>query len=281
MSAWRLLSAAEQVAAHLAKELAAGRWSGQMAGVYTLACELGVSRNTIEAALRQLEKEGLLVPQGAGRRRQIPKSVGGPQAHPLRVALLVSEPADRRPDYVVDLQHRLAEAGHEVFHTAKTLSDLGMDVRRVARLVRETNADAWVVNAASREVLEWFAAQPLPVFALFGRRGQLPIAGIGPDKLPALAEATRTLIGLGHRRIVLLTRRRRRLPVPGALERGFLKELSEAGIPTGDYNLPDWVESVEGFHTRLHSLFRVTPPTALVLDEPPFVTATLQFCCSQ
>ena len=138
-----------------------------------------------------------------------------------------------------------------------------------------------MVNAASREVLEWFAGQPLPVFALFGRRGGLPIAGIGPDKLPALAEAARVLIARGHRRIVLLTRRRRRLPTPGMVERGFLSELEAAGIPIGDYNLPDWEDSIEGFHARLHALFRLTPPTALILDEAPFVTAALQFCSSQ
>jgi DNA-binding LacI/PurR family transcriptional regulator len=126
-------------------------------------------------------------------------------------------------------------------------------------------------------VLEWFCTQPTPAFALFGRRAGLPIAATGPDKPPALAAATRYLIGLGHRRIVLLVRRMRRLPEPGRSERAFLAQLEHHGIRTGVFNLPDWEETREGFQTILNSLFRVTPPTALIVDEAPFFAATQQF----
>jgi DNA-binding LacI/PurR family transcriptional regulator len=61
-------------------------------------------------------------------------------------------------------------------------------------------------------VLEWFAAQPEPSFAIFGRRGGLPIAATGPEKATATMAATRELIRLGHRRIVFMVRPRRRLP---------------------------------------------------------------------
>ena len=105
----------------------------------------------------------------------------------------------------------------------------------------------------------------------------MPIAGAGPDKLPALAAAMRHLIGLGHRRIVLLTRRERRVPNPGPSERAFLDALTAHGIPAGDFNLPDWEETREGFQELLGSLFRVTPPTALIIQEAPFFVATLQF----
>jgi hypothetical protein len=66
-----------------------------------------------------------------------------------------------------------------------TEKELRMDVKRVGRMVRQTATDAWVVGAGSREVLEWFAAQPLPAFALFGRRDGLPLAGVGPDMVSA------------------------------------------------------------------------------------------------
>ena len=33
-----------------------------------------------------------------------------------------------------------------------------------------------------------------------------------------------------------------------------------------------------GFQECLESLFRVTPPTALIIDESPFFLAALQFC---
>jgi DNA-binding LacI/PurR family transcriptional regulator len=45
----------------------------------------------------------------------------------------------------------------------------------------------------------------------------------------------------------------------------------------GSYHLPDWEESVRGFHSRLDSLFQVTPPTALIIEEAPLFTAVQQF----
>jgi LacI family transcriptional regulator len=152
-----------------------------------------------------------------------------------------------------------------------------MKVPRVRHLVAGTEADAWVVTAGSGEVLAWFTRQGIPAFALFGRRRGLEIASVGPDKPPAYAAATRALIELGHRRIVLLVRAMRRLPVPGTSERAFLNELEAHGIAAGAYHMPDWEESVQGFHACLESLFRVTPPTAVIADEAPFFFAAQQF----
>jgi DNA-binding LacI/PurR family transcriptional regulator len=152
-----------------------------------------------------------------------------------------------------------------------------MDIGRVAKVVAATEADAWVVMASTREVLEWFMTQEKPALALFGRRRGLRIASVGPDKPPLFYEVTRKLVELGHRRIVLLARELRRLPKPGAGEQAFLDALEAHGIPPGPYHLPDWEESVDGFYARLESLFRVTPPTALIVDEVLLFAAAQQF----
>jgi hypothetical protein len=275
----RALSASEQTAAHLRAELERGRWSGLMPGVKQLAGEVGVNHKTIEAALRQLEHEGLLVGQGQGRKRQIVLP-GGKAARPLRIAMLNYDPVASADGYIVELQHLLVEAGHTAFFTDKSLTELGMDVARVSRLVKRTDADAWVVVAGSRPVLEWISAQPVPAFALFGRKEGLPIAATGPDKPPALAAATRHLTGLGHRRIVLLARGRR-WREPGRSERAFLDELKACGIAVSEYNLPEWEETREGFQGILRSLFRVTAPTALIVDEASFFVATQQFLATR
>jgi DNA-binding LacI/PurR family transcriptional regulator len=274
------LSASAQAAAHLRAELERGHWSGMMPGVNQLAPELGVTRKTVEAALRQLEHDGLLINQGPGRRRLIVLP-NGVAMRPMRVAILLYEPTDRHLEYIIELQHALAEAGHSVVAIAKSLVELNMDVTRVSRLVKQTAADAWVVVAGSTEVLKWFCAQPRPVFALFGRREGLTIAAMGPDKSEALAAATRHLVSLGHRRIVMLCRQLRRLPKPGSSEQAFLDELKAHRLPACDYNLPDWEETKEGFQKLLRSLFRVTPPTALIIDEASFFIATQQFLASR
>ena len=133
------------------------------------------------------------------------------------------------------------------------------------------------MGAGSREVLAWFADRPAPVFALFGQYAGLPMAAAAPNKLPAFAAATRQLLGLGHRRIAFLCRAAGRHPQPGRSQRTFLDELAAHGLPTGPFNLPDWEETTEGLQKLLNELFRVTPPTALIVDEAPFFAATQQF----
>jgi DNA-binding LacI/PurR family transcriptional regulator len=217
-----------------------------------------------------------LINQGPGRPRRI---AAAPERTPtaLRVGIFVSEPADRKVDYIIELRHQLEEAGHTVVFPSKTLIELGMNPARIARIVETMQVDAWILGGASRSVIEWFLEQPAPAFALFGRRRGVPIAGGGPDKPPALAAAARHLIELGHRRIALLVRAARRLPTPGVPERAFLEELEAGGIQTGPFNLPDWQETVTGFHACLDSLFAKTPPTALIIDEAPFFIAAQQY----
>lgn len=264
--AMRLFSHAEQLAGHLRSELLRGTWQGIMPGVLTLETQLGVNRNTVQAALRLLEGEGLLVPEGMGRARRI-RVPDNFAPRSLRLQILPYERSDRTWHVMLDLQHRLLDAGHNVGVASRTMLELGMDVGRVAHFVEKCEADAWVIISGSREILEWFAVQPLPAFALFGRRRNVPIAGIGPDKTPALAEVVQRLAGLGHKRIVMLMRQEQIMPVPGALGRAFLGELAAQGLPVGDYNLPCWPNSPEGLLACLDSLFAVSPPTALIVDE--------------
>jgi DNA-binding LacI/PurR family transcriptional regulator len=271
------LTITDQVAGHLRAEILRGRWSGVIPGKHLLAAELGLNNKTVEAALQQLEKAGLLIPQGAGRRRLI-NTRGWKTSTTLRIAILLHEGVqDQKSELFIQLAHALSSAGHTVIHAAKSLTELRFDPSRVAETVRETKADAWIVCAGSREVLEWFAAEPVPAFALFGHRIGIKIPAVSPDKPPAVREATRRLLELGHRRIVLLCRKIRRLPKPGLSESVFLDTLREHSCPAGDYNLPDWEETNEGFQQCLDALFRVTPPTALIVDEAAWFVATMQF----
>lgn len=280
MAELRFLSKIEQLAAFLRAELTGGRWEGAMPGRMELAAELGLNERTVEEALRQLEKEGVLVPQGAGRRRLIARAEQ-PEKAVLRVKILAYEPSDRRQPMFIDLLHRLREQGHEVAFAEKSLQDLGMDVKRVAAHVKASVADVWLVCAGSREILEWFAARTEPSFALSGRSLGLPMAGVNTQKIPALRAAVRRLHGYGHRRMVFISREERRKPYPAPLEQAFLDELTGLGITTGTYNLPDWGDEIAGFYRSLDSLFQHTPPTALFLMEARLYIAAQQHLSRQ
>ena len=247
-----------------------------MAGQKQLAKLLGVSGKTVELALVLLEEDGILVGRGTGRRRKIvlPEELAKPPT--LRVAILCHEQSDQSLDYQIECKNKLEAAGHTVFYAPSHLTELKMNVRRLARMVKKTEADAWVVLGGTREVLQWFMQQKTPVFADSGRRRRLKIAGIGPDHVPALTEATQRLIDLGHQRIVLLDSLYK-VSEPGTIGAAFLDALSAGGITTGPYNMPGWEGGLEGLYAYLDSSFQRTPPTAIIAGSGANYFATQSF----
>lgn len=200
----RILSIPEQIAAHLRRGIAEGRWRGEVPGRNELAKQYEVGITSVEQALRQLETEGVLVAQGAGRTRRVADAASSSGKRRLRIAVLAYEKSTLRGGASSEAQHALREAGHDAFFCRATLANLGMNVDRVAKLVDKTAADAWVVCAAPREITEWFAAQPVPSFALFGRFRGVALASAGPDKASATVAATRRLLEYGHRKCTVI-----------------------------------------------------------------------------
>ena len=273
----RLLSVREQTVEHLRNGIHEGRWSGRLPGVVRLAAECDVSTGVVRGALRRLEAEGVIAAGGLGRcRRIVPPERGGTPLRSLRVGLLLHDSINDDP-LLWEIQRDLEAAGHLVSISKKSQGQLNHKVSSIIRMVKQTEVDAWIVCAGSRELLEWFSTQSIPSIALYGRSSGLALARTGPDKVPAYLDATRQLIALGHRRIVMITLSGRRKPAPGTIERLFLQEIRAHGIETGPYNLPDWVETPEGFNALLEKLFRTTPPTALIIDETQKLIAAMQF----
>jgi len=269
------LSTVEQLAGYLRNEIIAGTLAETLPGVHKLSTELGVSPKTVIAAVTQLEHEGLLQGQGARRKSLIIRPTERSQTA-LKVSIMLFDLNDRGEPHIIELQHRLETAGHITHFASQSILSLDRNVQRVAEFVKKIKTDAWIVIGGPLEILEWFAEQATPVFAFFGRRQDVAIAAAGPDKEPAIRKAVQRLIELGHRRIVMIAREERRKPKPGSVEQTFLRELSSHGIKVGSYNLPDWEETPEGFTRCLDSLFQITPPTALILDEAFFLTIAQQ-----
>ena len=273
MRGLRIRSASEQVADYLKEQIQIGRWTGVMPGENLLVTQLQIGRDTARAALALLEEEGLIVSDGAGRKRRIVEARGVSRIGKLRLRILPFDKDSKEGVLISSLLAALQEAGCNVDFASKSLHELGMDVGRVARLVAKEPADGWITCACARPVNEWFSAQPFPTLALFGRIRGLPIAAAGPAMIPSLTAAIRHLIGHGHGRIVMFAREECRKPVLALPERTFMEELEAAGLETSAYNLPDWEESRDGLIRQIDELFRFTPPTALIFHETPIFVA--------
>ncbi len=269
------------MADRLREEILSETWINEIPGRNLLAKDLGVNHKTVDAAIALLERDGILASQGPRRRKRIVATGNKPTENTLRIAILTADRVDHRSAHMVEIRHCLSEAGNAVFFTRKTMTELGMDKNRIIRHVKGTKADAWIIVAGTGAVLEWFAAQQPPAFALFGFTKGVNIAATGPWKAPAYTEAVRMLIAQGHRRIVMLTRPLRIRPNLGFTERDFLAALEAGGIATSPYNLPVWENTKEGFHRQLRSLFQVTPPTALIVQEAVLFAAVRQFLANQ
>jgi DNA-binding LacI/PurR family transcriptional regulator len=238
---------------------------------------LGVNHKTVEAALAKMEREGILVSRGSRRARGIVPGAKITGARSLRLAIVLFEPEEARTDYMIEIRHELSEAGHSPFLADKCCVDFDSTPEGIARYVNSVRADAWLLQSAPRAALEWFAVDTRPTFALFGTHADLDLADASPLTATAYQTAVRALTARGHRRIVLLARPMRKIPKPGMPEKAFLESLAECGVTVGDYHFPLWENTKEGFLGCLDSIFKLTPPTALIVQELVLFAAVQQF----
>jgi len=265
----------DQVADLLREGMLSGRWRDTLPGRDQLAVELGVSHTTMEAAMRRLTKEGLLVSQGTGKRRRIVLSESHVVPRDFRIHFLSYESFSPGLPQTLDLLAQLRKAGFAVEAAPKSLLDLDMDAKRVARLVQQNPADAWIIASGSREVLEWFSQQPAPSYAYFGNKADIPIAGCSVRR--NMTVLTRRLFELGHRRIVLLVREEHLKPKLSFFASLFMESLQEMGLSPNSYNLPAWGYQPEGLRRCLDALYKVTPPTALITTETSILLAVRDY----
>jgi len=270
-------STSEQLADHLRGEILRGAFGETMPGIKKLVRGLGVNSSAVTDALKQLQVEGILAGQGERRRHRIVQGNSTPPPA-LRIAFLPFDSASRVEPLNLEVLRILTERGHDPFFTGKTLVDLQIDPRRVAGMVGQTRADAWIVTAAPKAVLEWFIRRKLPTFSLYGALSGLPIAGVLPESAPVLIDLIRRLIGLGHWRILMLLYRGQLELATARLAPMLLGEMERHGIATGSYNVPQWKDNPQGFRHMLDSMFKTSPPTAMIIEEVPHLIATLQFC---
>lgn len=277
----------EQAAAHLREGFQKGRWAGQLPGVGPLAGELGVSKDTLRAALALLEDQGLIKSAGWGKRREIvTRRTRARRSGSLRIGILLREPLEQDNAQslrlILGIRHELEAAGHICAIAPRSIVECGGSLRQISALVQATKADAWIVYGGTHEVLKWFVSQRIPALAAGGRADDLPIACTRTVLGQAIRDCVDALVTRGHQRIVLIGPDSWREPTLGRNATTFLDRLRHHGIhPHADFNVPDWTETAQGMQELLSALFHSTPPTALLLLEPSYTVAALSFLATR
>jgi DNA-binding LacI/PurR family transcriptional regulator len=268
---------------HLRRGITEGRWKDHLPGVRPLADELAVSKETLRAALAQLEHTGEVRCLGAGRHRRIMKA---PTPTPiaqkvLRVAILLRLPLEAQnsisQSLIQKIIHEIGLAGHHAFISDKYVKQPGPEGRTLKKLVAASRADAWIAYGPSFEVLAWFVRHGVPIFSIGGHPIGMSIPCARSDLDLAMNDAVDALVAHRHRRIVLITTEKWLRPRRNGSALAFCAAMERHGLAVSDYNLPDWEKSAEGLEILLRTLFHTTPPTALIILEPAWTAATLGF----
>jgi len=264
----------------LRQQIKLGTLRGKIPGVRKLATDLNVSRDNVRIALQRLETEGWLRDVEHGRSREVVAKLPrtAKEKRVLRIGVLIFEPLDEMPTtlqhLIMSMQHRMESAGHGV----TLVTERGQPSEaRLKRVVQGIEADAWVLHRASRPVMQWFIARGIPAYAAGGMAHGLPIAASSIHLAQAVEQAVDEYVRLGHRRIVLITASYLRKPVPSSSITRFIEVMQRHGIKVTDYHLPDWEETPAGLQSLLASLFKATPPTALIVVDPTHMLGALSF----
>ncbi|MCK5805839.1 MAG: LacI family DNA-binding transcriptional regulator, partial [Lentisphaeria bacterium] len=89
--------------------------------------------------------------------------------------------------------------------------------------------------------------------------------------------ACRLLTGMGHRRVVFISSREMRHPEPSRHIEALAGELDACGTAAGPYNTPEWDETPAGLMALLENMFRLTPPTAILVEDANWLAGVLSF----
>ncbi len=207
-------SLVERVGDTLITEIADGHWEEWLPQERSLALNLGVSRNTLRAALSRLRKLGLVEPiRGEGYRlvgraiREL-KSKSENLTKSNTVVLLAPEPLDKlRPSLgllIAELRGILLKAGLSLeFHNGKHYYRSGSP-QLLTKLVSQHPAVCWILIRASERVQRWFSEQKIACLLSGSAYPGLLLPSVDVDWHAVGAHAAGRFLGLGHRRLLLV-----------------------------------------------------------------------------
>jgi DNA-binding LacI/PurR family transcriptional regulator len=186
-------------------------WGQRLAGERELAARLGIGRNTVRAAMAELEMAGMLdrrVGAGTFVRLQPGKAAGG-QGRPGRLALVTRQPVEAIPEWIFEgrLLRAILGCAPQLHAECQVLVGSAPGAReRLSDRGLLRQFDGFVsVGVDDRELLSrLIELRRGPVVLLNGYPTCLPLISVVDDGFSGSRAVTRHLIRLGHRRVAFL-----------------------------------------------------------------------------
>ncbi len=269
-----------QTVSVLREEIQQGRWRQWLPGENELCGQLHVSRVTLRAALKELQREGMLRTSQGRRREVVPQSrTRSRQTANHRVVLLTAEPLQALPTFAVcwidGLREQLSDAG---FHLEIHVSRLVYGARTTGALealIRTARPAVWVLYRSTLEMQRWFATHALPGVITGSRHPGVLLPSVDVDYRATCRHAAGQFLAKGHRRLALLN------PESGTggeleSEEGFREALKPAIWARAEAVVARHDGSVGSVCRALDRLLRQPErPTALLVSRPVHVLSAL------
>lgn len=270
----RRQSLSAQAADSLRKAIAGGTWAESLPSERRLCDLLQVSRPTIRAALRQLEKERVIAIHQGRRNRlvQRPAIASGTQR---RLIALVSHAPISRASLtaylgISSMREQLARHGFATTEFVCQGRSPRAQRNRLEAYLRENRVFCCVLLSVSRELQSWFATHSIPCLVLGSCHPEVRLPSLDVDHRAVCRHAAGVLRGQGHRRLAFV--------VPDS---GFAGDLaSEEGFRAGAAGVDVTILRHNGTRANLRArlaalLTNPRSPTALLVARPAHTLSVL------
>lgn len=255
----------------------AGLWKDHLPGEMILCERLQVSRVTLRAALKQLEREGWCSSTQGCRRRINSELAQADAGTGNKVCMLSPIPLQNLPASVmfwVDaLRDNLMGAGYQLEIISNQAVFGRQPDRALESLVHEARAAGWVLYLSTPSQQHWFSARGIPTVVSGSCHPGVQLSSVDIDYAATCAHAAGTLAGKGRNRIALLMPKSQQA---GNLEseRGFLDFIAKRNDIHGQVAHHDG--NVHHICSVLDRLLNASAPmNGLVVAKPAHVVTAV------
>ena len=278
-------SLVSQTATVLKDEIHSGAWKKWLPGEHELCAELHVSRVTLRAALKQLQREGW-VKSSRGRRREIinaPSRRRPTKSH--EVVLLTPSSLESSEPFAMfwidSLREQLGSAGYHLNIHVRRAAYGRQPVRTLTTLIERLNPAAWVLCDSTAQIQHHFSGAGAPCVIAGSRHSGVSLPSVDVNYRAACHHAVGQFLAKGHVRLAFLN------PASGLAgdwdsEMGFLEGAAQTRRPDVEARVVRHDNTMSGVCRELTALLRrPNPPTGFLVSLPMHVLTVMGFLMSR
>lgn len=201
------ISLIDQTAAVLRHRIERGEWSAHLPGEIELAGLLQVGRNTVRAAIRVLESDGLLKTTNGNRRQIVRKRARSSPSVRSAVLLMARSLHEYPPStalWIAAARARLEGQGWQFRTLVEPMAYRSAPSALLKTLTQSKPGAVWVLHRSTPQMQRWFQANESRVVLAGSRHEGITLPQVETDLRAASRHAAGQFIARKHRSLAVL-----------------------------------------------------------------------------